>query len=138
ERYAKMRTLTDARIIANNVTKYHTIYNASVNVLGRKRYEGSGDYDYVDMNSVKHHMHFDKVAVDTTFQTYADGEIPDASALALSPQFLFKGNVHLTATKEYLNFSGYARPDFRCEKVEKNWIRFSGEINPAFVSIPVS
>src|SRR5262249_21690113 len=48
ERYAHMRTLKDARIVANNVTKYHTIYNASVDILGRKRYEGSGDYDYVD------------------------------------------------------------------------------------------
>ncbi len=138
ERYAKMRTLTDSRIVANNVTKYHTIYNAFVNILGRKKYEGSGDYDYVDADNIKHHLHFDKVAVDTTFQTYADGEITDSSGLQLSPQFLFKGNVHLTASEEYLNFSGYARPDFQCEKVEKNWIRFKGGINPANVSIPIS
>ena len=138
ERYAKMETLNDARIVANNVTKYHTIYNASVNILGRKRYEGNGDYDYVDVNNVKHHLHFDKVAVDTTFQTYADGEITDTGGFVLSPQFLFKGNVHLTASKEFLTFTGYARPDFHCERVEKNWIRFSGEINPANVSIPIS
>ncbi|MCX6292316.1 MAG: hypothetical protein NT126_11210 [Bacteroidetes bacterium] len=137
ERYAKMRTLKDARIVANNVTKYHTIYNASVNILGRKRYEGSGDYDYVDVNNLKHHLHFDKVAVDTTFQTYADGEVADTGGLALSPQFLFKGNVHLAATDEYLTFSGYAKPDFHCEQVEKNWIRFNGEIDPANVSIPL-
>ncbi len=137
ERYAKMQTLKDARIVANNVTKYHTIYNASVDILGRKRYEGTGDYDYVDVNNIKHHMHFDKVAVDTTFQTYADGEITDSAPMQLSPQFLFKGNVHLIASKEFLNFSGYARPDFHCDRIEKNWIRFSGEINPANVSIPV-
>ena len=138
ERYAKMRTLNDARIIANNVTKYHTIYNASVDILGRKRYQGSGDYDYVDVNNRKQHFHFNKISVDTTFQTLAEGEISDDSKFFLSPQFLFKGNVHLVASREHLTFSGYAQPDISCEKIEKNWIRFSGEINPATVSIPIS
>ncbi len=138
ERYAKMRTLNDARIVANSITKYHTIYNAKVDILGRKRYEGSGDYDYVDENSVKHHFHFEKVYVDTTFQTNADAELNPAEGFPLSPQFLFKGNVHLIASKEHLDFSGYAKPNIHCEKIEQNWIRFNGEINPGNVSIPIS
>ena len=138
ERYAKMRTLTDARIIANSTTKYHTIYNATVNVLGRKKYEGSGDYDYVDENKIKHNFHFENIAVDTTFQTFADGELKDSLGFPLSPEFLFKGSIHLAAAQEYLTFSGYTKPNFHCEKVEKNWIRFSGPVNPANVSIPVS
>lgn len=138
ERYAKMRTLIDARIIANNTTKYHSIYNANVNILGRKKYEGSGDYDYIDEKKVKHHFHFDKIAVDTTSQTYADGELSDSSGFPLSPQFLFKGNVHLTAVQEFLSFTGFAMPNIHCEKIQRNWIRFSGDINPMNVSIPIS
>ncbi len=133
-----MRTLTDARIIANSTTKYHTIYNATVNVLGKKKYEGNGDYDYVDENKIKHNFHFENIAVDTTFQTFADGELKDSLGFPLSPEFLFKGSIHLAAAQEYLTFSGYAKPNFHCEKVEKNWIRFSGPVNPANVSIPVS
>ncbi|MBP6427301.1 MAG: hypothetical protein KA430_06930 [Bacteroidia bacterium] len=138
ERYAKMRTLNDARIIANTTTKYHTIYNATVNILGRKKYEGSGDYDYIDENKVKHNFHFNSIAVDTTYQTYADGELTDTLGFPMSPQFLFKGGTHLAAAQEFLTFSGYAKPNFHCEKVERNWIRFSGPVNPANVSIPVS
>ena len=138
ERYAKMRTLNDARIIANTTTKYHTIYNATVNILGRKKYEGSGDYDYVDENSVKHNFHFNSIAVDTTYQTYADGELNDSLGFPMSPEFLFKGSTHLAAAQEFLTFSGYAKPNFHCDKVEQNWIRFSGPVNPANVSIPVS
>ena len=138
ERYAKMRTLKDARIIANNTTKYHSIYNADVNILGRKKYEGSGDYNYVDEKKINHHLHFDKIAVDTTSQTYADGELADSSGFPLSPQFLFKGNVHLTAVQEFLTFTGYAMPNIHCDKIQRNWIRFSGEINPMNVSIPIS
>jgi hypothetical protein len=138
ERYAKMRTLTDSRIIANTTTKYHTIYNANVDILGRKKYEGSGDYDYVDENKVKHNFHFNKVGVDTTYQTYADGELNDSTGFPMSPQFLFKGSTHLAAAQEFLTFSGYAKPNFQCEKVQRNWIRFTGAVNPSNVSIPVS
>ena len=138
ERYAKMRTLNDARIIANTTTKYHTIYNATVNILGRKKYEGSGDYDYIDENSVKHNFHFNSIAVDTTYQTFADGELNDTLGFPMSPEFLFKGSTHLAAAQEFLTFSGYAKPNFHCDKVEQNWIRFSGPVNPSNVSIPVS
>jgi hypothetical protein len=130
ERYAKMRTLKDARIVANTITKYHSIYNATVDILGRKKYEGSGDYDYIDENDIKHNFHLSKIGVDSVFQTYADGELTDTAGFPLSPEFLFKGNVHLSASQEFLTFSGYAKPNVHCEKIQKNWIRFSNEINP--------
>ena len=138
ERYAKMRTFRDARIIANNTTKYHTIYNATVDVLGKKKYQGSGDYDYIDENKIKHHFHFDEIGVDTTIQTYADGQLQDTSGFPLSPQFMFKGNIHLAAAQEYLTFNGFAKPNFQCSLIQQNWIRFKGAVNPANVSIPVS
>jgi hypothetical protein len=137
ERYAKMRTFNDARIVANTTTKYHTIYNATVDILGRKNYTASGDYDYVDESSKKHHFHFDNVRVDTSYQTIASGELNSDEGFPLSANFLFKGGVALQATHQYLTFSGYARPNFRCEKVAQNWIRFSGDINPKNVSIPI-
>lgn len=138
EAYAKMRTLNDARIIANTTTKYHTIYNAKVNILGRKKYEGSGDYDYVDENKVKHNFHFESISVDTSLQTFAKGQLTDSTGFPLSPQFLFKGSIQLEAAKEFLTFTGYGKPNFHCEKVEQNWIRFSGQVDPSHVSIPVS
>ncbi len=137
ERYAKMRTLNNARIIANNTTKYHTIYNASVNILGRKKYEGSGDYDYTDETKQKKHFHFEKITVDTTYQTVADAEIKDNEEFYLSPMFEYKGGVHLAASKQHLVFTGYARPNFHCDSVPKYWIRFSNEVDPENVMIPI-
>lgn len=138
ERYAKMQTFENARIVANITTKYHTIYNARVNILGRKRYEGSGDYNYLDENKTKHHFTFNKVGVDTAFQTIAEGELSAAEGFPLSQQFLFKGTVNLLGSREHLTFSGFAKPNIQCEKIDKNWIRFKGEINPANVSIPIA
>lgn len=138
ERYAKMQTLRKSRVIANNTTKYHSIYNANIDILGKKKYEGNGDYDYVDEKKTKHHLHFDRIAVDSTVQTFAEGELDDTTGFPLSSHFLFKGSVHLTASKEFLTFSGYTKPNFHCDQVQKNWIKFSGDINPSNVSIPVN
>ena len=137
ERYAKMQTLNNARIIANNTTRYHSIYNASVNILGRKRYEGSGDYDYVDESKEKKHFHFEKITVDTTYQTVADADINESEDFHLSPMFGFKGGVHLAASKPHLVFTGYARPKFNCDSVPANWIRFTNEVDPENVMIPI-
>jgi hypothetical protein len=138
ERYAKMRTLTNARIVANNTTRYHTIYNASVNILGRKRYEGSGDYDYVDESNTRKHFHFEKITVDTTYQTVADADINESEDFYLSPMFGFKGGVRLAASKQHLVFTGYAKPKFACDSVPANWIRFSNEVDPSNVMIPIN
>lgn len=138
ERYAHMKTLRDARIIANNTTRYHTLYNATVDIKGRKKYQGSGDYDYVDENKIKHHFHFENITVDSTYQTVADAELSDPEGFPMSPQFLFKGNIHLRGADQFLTFSGYAKPNIRCAKIDKNWIRFSGTIDPENVSIPVN
>lgn len=137
EKYAKMQTLNNSRIVANNTTKYHNIFNATVNILGRKKYEGSGDYHYVDENNQKHLIHFNNISVDTSLQTVAVGELNDTSGFPLSEKFLFKGNAYLEANKEFLKYSGFARPDFACEKLEKSWIKFSGDINPASIFIPI-
>jgi hypothetical protein len=138
ERYAKMRTLENARILANTTTKYHTVYNARVDIQGRKRYQASGDYDYIDENKVKHHFHFDDIGVDTAYQTIASGELKDEQGFPLSSNFLFKGGVQLMASHQFLTFSGYAKPNIRCEKITQNWIKFKGDINPENVSIPVN
>ncbi len=137
ERYAKMRTLNNARIVANNTTRYHTLYNATVNIQGRKRYEGSGDYDYIDETNAKKHFHFEKITVDTTYQTVADAEISESEGFHLSPMFGFKGSVHLAASKEHLVFGGYAKPTFNCDSVPARWIRFTSEVDPLSVMIPI-
>jgi hypothetical protein len=42
------------------------------------------------------------------------------------------------ASHQFLTFSGYAKPNIRCEKITQNWIKFKGDINPENVSIPVN
>lgn len=135
---AVMRTFTNAKIVANAVTKYHNLYNCSVNVTARKSYAGSGFYDYVDELKTKQTFYFSNVSVDTTFQTYAETEIKDSSKFRLSPNFEYKGKVKLKASNEFLVFDGTARISHDCAAIPKSWFKFESEINPNNIYIPIS
>ncbi len=135
---AVMRTFTNSKIIANAITKYHNLYNCTVNVYARKSYAGSGSYDYIDEIQAKRTFYFSNIGVDTTYQTYAETEISDTSKFGLSPNFEYKGKVKLKAANNFLVFDGSARIAHNCASVPKTWFRFESEINPNSIYIPIS
>jgi len=135
---AVMRTFTNAKIVANSITKYHNLYNCTVNLFARKNYKGSGFYDYVDEIKTKQTFYFSNVSVDTTFQTFAETNIPDSSKFRLSPNFEYKGKVKLKATANYLVFDGAARISHDCAAIPKTWFKFESEINPNSIYIPIA
>ncbi|MEZ8000487.1 MAG: hypothetical protein QMC39_10990, partial [Flavobacteriales bacterium] len=100
---AKMKTLENAAVLANYVTKYHKIFNANIDIKGRLDYEGSGDYTYVDKTKGQQIIHLDKIEVDTTGQTIAMGNIPEDLAFKLSPNFGYQGSFNLTASTKDLS-----------------------------------
>lgn len=134
---AEMDPINNAIITANYVTKYHRIYNATANIKAKRDYTASGDYDYVDETKKAFTFHFNNVAVDTAHQTYARGRISESEKFQLSPAFDFFGDVLLQATSKELTFTGSTRILHDCAGIEKNWMRFSGKIDPQEVFIPV-
>lgn len=138
EKDAVMRTFTNAKIVANAITKYHNLYNVTVNVFARKKYQGSGSYDYIDELKTKQTFYFSNVSVDTTFQTYAETNIPDSSKFRLSPNFEYTGKVKLKATANFLVFDGAARISHDCKGIPRTWFKFESEINPNSIYIPIA
>jgi hypothetical protein len=137
-RNAKMDPLKNATITANFVTKYHTIHDATVNITARRKYSGTGVYDYKDEAGKVFPIQMEDVDVDTSFQTFAKGVIPEKDGFQLSPAFDFFGDVLLKATTKDLLFTGSTRIKHDCPGIPKNWMTFSGEIDPQEVFIPVS
>ena len=136
EKDAKMRTLVNAGIIADTLHHYHSIFNATVNVGGRKKYAGEGSYYFVDQSKEKHLIRFTSIGVDDKGQTTASGIIKDS--INISPRFFYKGDVELVASHQYLTFSGYTKPVFFCTQLAASWFNFRGEINPDSIRIPVA
>jgi len=134
---AQMETLKNAQILANMVTRFHTMYNANINILSRKKYQGEAYYDYIDETEKKQLIFFDAVGVDTTVQTYAKGSIRKEKNFTLSPDFDYNGNITLTASKEFLKFDGATRIKQSCDTNKVYWLKFNADLNPKEIYIPI-
>ncbi|MFI5164032.1 MAG: hypothetical protein ACHQHP_02170, partial [Bacteroidia bacterium] len=137
---AEMKTFSNAKIVANSITAYHTIYKANVNVFGRKGYAASGYYDYVDEMKNKQSIYFANIRVDTTYQTIAEAVIPDTSHFMFSPNYEFKGKVNLASNNQFLVFTGSTKITHTCTALGegKTWFKFSSQINPEKILIPIT
>lgn len=134
---AEIVPLENAQILANNTTKYHTISSAKVSIYGKNSYLGEGYYDYIDEMEGMQRVFMDKVSVDSTIQTYAHGYISDSIEFTLSPHFEYYGDVSLTASAEFLTFDGGVRIKHQCDTLGLQWLKFTAEINPMEIFIPV-
>lgn len=136
-RNASVKPIIKATIIADTATKYHSIYNASVNVFSRKKYSARGTYDYYDENGTVQPIQLTTVSVDTAFHTYARGTVPDSVHFTLSHHFDFKGYVTLNALQPFLIFDGGYRIRQDCLTDTLMWVKFTDTINPANILLPV-
>ena len=134
---AEMKPLINAKILANVTTKYHVIYNATVNINSKKNYNASGMYDYVDETGTKFPFFLSKIGVDTSLQSWGSGFIPDSAKFRISPNFDFTGTLKFVANNEFLNFDGAFNINHFCGNAAKPWVKFKSDINPNEIYIPV-
>lgn len=127
----------NATIIANTTTKYHTLFNANVVISGRKKYSGSADYRYKDINENEQLVHFDQVGTDITGQTVGEGQINEDANFKLSPAFEYKGLLRLEASNQNLFFKGNFRIIHECSAITRSWVYFDAPIDPTDVYIPI-
>ncbi len=134
---AEMLPLENAKLLANVENKKYSLYDCKLNIETRKRYSGAGSYDYIDVADQKQRIYFSSIFVDSV-KTRATGEIAQATGFTLSPDFGYKGKVKLTAERDYLNFSGGTQIRHDCDTLPKPWFRFTADIDPLNIRIPVS
>jgi hypothetical protein len=134
---AEMKQLNRANIIANTSTKFFSFYNANANIYSRKRYVASGNYDYHERDGKPEQLHFIKISVDSSGQTFATGSVPDSMNFRISPEFAFTGDINLRAARQDLEFAGGFRLLTDCFK-SSSWVRFRSNVNPGNVQLPVS
>ncbi len=134
---AVMDTLKNAKILANKVTKYHTIRNVTANIFAKKSFIAKGDYKYIDENEKAFNIFFNVIKPDTSFQTVAEGKISDKAGFKLNDYFSFAGNVRMEAANQFLFFDGGTQIVHGCNKIKKAYLKFNGEINPKDILIPI-
>lgn len=134
---AVIDTLEKSNILANTVTKFHNIRNATTNIFGRYSYLSSGEYQYLDENDKPYLIYFKTIKPDTSGQTISEGEIPDKAGFKFNDYFSFAGKVYLQATQQFLTFDGGTKIVHSCNQIGKSYLKFTGEINPKEILIPI-
>ncbi len=135
---AKMDPFENAKIVANFVTKYHTITEAHVEILARRSYKASGKYPYIDSQGKTYIINFEDIGLDAAFQTVAKGEVKQDANFKLSEKFDFYGGVELYAAEQFLTFDGATRINHECNQFARNWLKFRTDVDPKNIQIPVS
>ncbi len=135
---AFMDTLRNAKLYADRIHKYHTVYDATFFVKGRNNFSGHGMYDYVDETSTKHPLPLTKIKVDTALHTYGIGTLEEEQNFKLSSVFSYYGDYKMMSDHQYLNFNGNVLIANECAKIKPTWFKFAGDINPLEIFIPVS
>lgn len=135
---AKMDAFSNARIVANYITKYHKFVNVNVEVTGRRAYEGIGQYPYYDKDSVLTYIAMKRISLDTSYQTIASGVIDQKDEFKLSKEFDYYGKVGVNASNPLIAFEGATRINHTCENFERGWLSFSSQLDPKNIQIPVS
>lgn len=135
----KMKTLENAKIVADVENRNHLIYDATVNIASRTDYTASGVVDYTDEDSKKQKIFLSAVTPNAQGVTVGKGFISDSLDFKLSSAFRYMGNVTLNAQEKDYLFEGGVQLTHNCktEGEELGFLRFKGNIDPQNIVIPV-
>jgi hypothetical protein len=134
---AHMNTLYNAVVKTDTINNYHKIYNATINVLGRRALSGNGYYDFVDRRKNKKVIYFNAIGVNNEKQVVASAAISDTSDFELSKHFDFKGNALLTSVKKDLTFDGYILTVHEMHPPRSTWFRYNDRISADSVILKI-
>jgi len=137
-RGAQINTLTNALIIADTVNTYHNIYDAEVNIFGRKQFTANGWVDYSDRNGMQQPIYLSSISANSEGVTTGFGEIPEGEVFFLSPEYFFKGEVSLLASRKDLRFTGGYKLNEECVGNIDNWVAFNKVLDPEHIYFNVS
>ena len=125
-----IQTLSNASILVDDLTEYHTFTSASVDIKSSNNYIASGDYSYIDAMNNEQRIFLSEITVNNDTITVAKGKILDDNILHLDDKFDFKGNVEIFSDRKNLTFDGYFMINQECLYIKNDWVKFRSEIDP--------
>lgn len=138
EQSGLIRRLENAIVEADQKTKLHKIYDASVDIYSAHEYKGGGKYDYIKVKGREQFISFNNIDVNSKGTTTASGPISEAQRFYLTERILFRGKAALDASRKFLEFEGEVRIESDNPAFKGTWFPFPRTIvNPDSVFIPI-
>lgn len=121
--------LTNAKIIADTITQYHLITDAEVEILGKKSFKASGNYEFKGQSIFLEEIIGERYGKGSFSEkpvvTRASAEIFEGQDFYLDSKIKYYGQIFLESENPNLIFDGYAL--LESEKFPAdNWFSFKG------------
>lgn len=143
---ATIRTLINARVLADSLQQHHTLYRGSINVLTRNAFSGTAMHDYKNAAAdsfqlqfadflYKEHQLKKRKSVNTT---YAQALVRETDNFYIFPHIRYRGNVKMFAYRPHMDFDGDLKLNFTGNDADSDWFPFKRDsLNPDNVRIPI-
>ncbi len=131
---SKIGTLYNTNIILDTLNEFHEVYNATITVISRNEFEGSGTYRFINSEAdtfaiLLSDFHLEEFAEGkrgrTAKHTVATGKIVEEDQLLISPGMFYRGNVKMLAHKPALELDGFIKLDLKNIPDYDTWIEYS-------------
>ena len=140
---AVMVTLKNAKITLDTVHEYHHLYDGTIDILGRKKFNGNATYEYVNLGSDTLAIKFEDFKLVESERrkegahTVATAIIKEEDSLVIAPRVFYKGKVTMYANNKILSFDGAVKLDLKGALSYSQWLKYvnNGETNEVVLDL---
>ncbi len=152
---ARFETLRNTEVVMSNDNHYNKLYNASVNIISKNKFNGNAYYDYVDYTGYTQQIHFDELgttasneedSLDTrkhrrqgedsvVYHSYAKADVN----FTIAPTVLFEGKVKIYSQSKDLIFTGFSKiVDTTYSLLNSDWFNLQNDsIDPKSIYLDI-
>lgn len=141
---ATIKTLRNAKVIADTLQQYHKLYAGNIDILSRKAFKGTAVHDYFNAASEPFKLTFSDYvygnpnAKDKSLYTYAQAQADEDKPFYIFPKILYRGKVVMHAPKDNFDFDGDLKLNFTGNPDDSDWFAYKKDsLNPTNVRIPI-
>jgi hypothetical protein len=134
---SKIGTLYNTNIVIDTLNEYHQLYNGTIEIISRNKFEGRATYRYVNSVNDTFAIKIDEFYLveennrsrETDLHTQATGYVYEEDGVIISPGLSYKGEAIMYAPDPAFKLDGYVKLQFTTGDQEDIWIKYqnSGE-----------
>ena len=141
---AVMETLNNAKLDFDTLTNYHHLYDANVDILGRKNFNGEAIYQYVNLGSDTLQILFSNFKYTPSekkkgvFYTTGIAQVQESDSLFVGDKILYKGNITMKSPEKFLAFEGYIKLALKGQLSYSSWLKYTNTGSSNTVSLDLN
>lgn len=129
---ARIGTLRNTTIVIDTLNEYHSLYNGTIDIISRNKFEGSATYQLVNAVNDTFAIKIDEFELveeegrgrDRILHTRARGYVEEGQEVVISPGMVYRGDAIMYAPDPAFELDGYIKLKYRENPDGDIWIKY--------------